>query len=1225
MSAPYDVHLLDVTADDIADWAGKTPGADHKFPRIIEELVHASSKDVSFHHFHSGKENNWPGFDGVVRHAGVHDYIPQGESIWEIGINKDITTKINADYQKRLDECSEQERAEISFVFVTPRKWQGKETWVAEKRSSKEWKDVRVYDATDIQTWLNENLTCKMHFAKLLGKQICGAGTLEEQWHYWANATIFPLSEDLFLRDIRETREQFLRWTRQSAAPCFVVRADSLLEGMAFLRCLLNAPELKREKSLAVVIKHEDALAPLIARNVDFIPIVCDENLLDMCVHPEKNLHTIMVRTKENREAEESQDAVAELRWVDFSSIQQFQKKIDAAACDGNSPKVDVVNIARKMGYCRVLIRSYMLKNGPHPSWLKNEEYRETILSLAMLGQLISSDDFSRKIHLAAQMLPEKSWRRYREQLFALAREEESPIRIVNLKHSPYTNGFMCGVHSLHVALYSIRGCLDRSVIDRLFDIYRNILLTEVGRPYQAVKYHIMRALLVYRVHESDWEIEEGAYLSEKTAQLHEEMLAYISAHPTSENLAYLGFLAEMLPDQYLTWWEQHPEQAEAISGSSEYGEALALLAVPDMYFMRAFRLMLDAAAGAAGGATTLHSCLSACFSFVFPQTNASVYERKRAFEELAERLPYEAINMVKEHLHAWHYPHCIFPGPSARLRGEEWKHRDNVAEDELCEFVDFATETALDAIGAQPDTVEALIESIGLLWEPHTQHACRVLKDIFLQASLQMRVNICALMSEQIKLGQIREENAEWLTIFGQMFRSFTASHAALEVLPYFSPLVIASVEDKVGYKRAACAYPRLVAAKLKQSFSKGINPIPYLLSAPHLNSTTLGECISLRFPAEFVLSCFHDYTSEKYPAAAVDGFFRGLFQGLNEDKLQFVLTRLLAHPSLPERLAYALHAPQCPTTWDVVHTDTELETEYWKHVRSISYTLYDEARRDFIVDCLLRVGNYAALLHGLAYLRKGAEKVALRVLRAVVREPRQELWQNGTIPERGILQIMQQLDKETCHSGELAKLEFRLAPVLNGKLYPYPHISRMLAAHPRHVARWYKWFERFRMVQPDYPGTVRYFLLKNIRLPRYCTEKHVSLVDWCREVLSSATEDAESVQQFVGSCLVDGRLQQLKEWLTPDICSCVECFHTPRFDAGFSLALENSIGVTTRSFDAGGSVERRFVRYIQEVIDDLELSDKHIGKLLRNVQSSLKNQGKWHDIHLLTERDKW
>ncbi|WP_426994023.1 hypothetical protein [Methylomonas sp. CM2] len=57
------------------------------------------------------------------------------------------------------------ERTEITFVFVTPRRWPAKDAWIKEKTALNLWKEVRVYDASDLEQWLDQSLPGQAWFA----------------------------------------------------------------------------------------------------------------------------------------------------------------------------------------------------------------------------------------------------------------------------------------------------------------------------------------------------------------------------------------------------------------------------------------------------------------------------------------------------------------------------------------------------------------------------------------------------------------------------------------------------------------------------------------------------------------------------------------------------------------------------------------------------------------------------------------------------------------------------------------------------------------------------------------------------------------------------------------------------------------------------------------------------------------------------------------------------
>lgn len=64
--------------------------------------------------------------------------------------------KANDDYKKRIsgDERAQViagfDRAQVTFVFATPRIWAGKDAWIATHKAESVWKDVVAIDAVNI-------------------------------------------------------------------------------------------------------------------------------------------------------------------------------------------------------------------------------------------------------------------------------------------------------------------------------------------------------------------------------------------------------------------------------------------------------------------------------------------------------------------------------------------------------------------------------------------------------------------------------------------------------------------------------------------------------------------------------------------------------------------------------------------------------------------------------------------------------------------------------------------------------------------------------------------------------------------------------------------------------------------------------------------------------------------------------------------------------------------
>ena len=154
------------------------------FPELIHRLVSASvTPYLEKCNIPFGSAVNLGGWDGEVDATQQTEYIPQGKSLLEFGTNKKVQPKAEADYSKRISDSSIN-KAEITFIFMTPHVWEKKDEWVESKKKDGIWKDVRVYDSTVIAQWIISVPSVELWFAPHVGIQpdhlIMGEERLEE-------------------------------------------------------------------------------------------------------------------------------------------------------------------------------------------------------------------------------------------------------------------------------------------------------------------------------------------------------------------------------------------------------------------------------------------------------------------------------------------------------------------------------------------------------------------------------------------------------------------------------------------------------------------------------------------------------------------------------------------------------------------------------------------------------------------------------------------------------------------------------------------------------------------------------------------------------------------------------------------------------------------------------------------------------------------------------------
>src|SRR6185369_7961213 len=113
-------------------------------------------------------------------------WVVAGQSGWEFGTNENVKGKADSDFAKSVKALDHEERKEITFVFVTPRRWPGKAAWVRATRAKRCWKDVRAYDASDLEQWVEQSLPAQAWFANETHLPGHGVRSLDACWKDWA-------------------------------------------------------------------------------------------------------------------------------------------------------------------------------------------------------------------------------------------------------------------------------------------------------------------------------------------------------------------------------------------------------------------------------------------------------------------------------------------------------------------------------------------------------------------------------------------------------------------------------------------------------------------------------------------------------------------------------------------------------------------------------------------------------------------------------------------------------------------------------------------------------------------------------------------------------------------------------------------------------------------------------------------------------------------------------
>ncbi len=232
-----------VDGTQLSHWATMRDAQD-RFPELVRRLL-ASTPGITNVSVRAGEGISAPGWDGRAESIGTA-YLPSGSLCLEIGVGSQPKVKADEDYEKRRDDPHGVAPADVTFVFVTPRRWSGAATWADARRAEEVFADVRVLDADDLEGWLQATPAVHHWISELLGRRPRDAETLERWWARFQAQTDPALPASLFLTGRDGEREQLTKFF--TGPPSVItVQAAWADEAIAFVCATIEA--LEREAS----------------------------------------------------------------------------------------------------------------------------------------------------------------------------------------------------------------------------------------------------------------------------------------------------------------------------------------------------------------------------------------------------------------------------------------------------------------------------------------------------------------------------------------------------------------------------------------------------------------------------------------------------------------------------------------------------------------------------------------------------------------------------------------------------------------------------------------------------------------------------------------------------------------------------------------------------------------------------------------------------------------
>ena len=1258
--------FLTIKARQIEEWPEKNIDARHLLPVLLRKLIHSTGHElrrVDFPGYDNAERKGW---DGWVEAGAATPWIPEGKSGWEFGTNKNPKSKAESDYANRASIPSD-EKAEYTFVFVTPRNWPGKTDWARSKQAEGDWKAVRAFDASDLEQWLEESIPAQMWFAEPLAMPVSGFETLGQYWQRWAEASEPKMTPQIFEPSILAYRKPFKDWLEKPSEKPFVVAADSTGEALAFLACLFRDKDMAaRWEDLAVVFKSAETLRTLANSSSPFIPIVYTEEAERELAALYRRLHCIIVRP---RNAIDSKPDIA----LDLLNHEPFEKAL--AAMGIKDDKVE--QLARESGRSPTILRRRLSQIDAikRPQWSGDAEIATSLIPMTLVGAWHAQSNADRKV---ISTLADRPYQETEKSVTHLLQFNDCPV---------WSIGEYCGVASKIDSLFALNKYVTGDNLKDFFFLAEYVLsesdpaldLSEDKRwaagLYGKVRAHsaalregICETLVILSVHGNNLFQERlGIDVEGRVSSLIRRLFTPLTLDKLLSHDRDLPHYAEAAPDEFLTLLEEDlqryqpvvfgllkPADSGPFGSMTRAGLLWALECLAWQHLGRVTKILARLSQTVINDNWTNKpiSSLHATYRSWLPQTAASLEERIKALEMLTKRFPDIGWQICMAQLNP--DPQIAFRSHRPRWRSDASGVGRSVTQKEFYEFRCKALALALAWPEYDEKTLGDLVEQLPVIpeedqtvvWDLIDRWADSETDD---STKARLGERICRFMStwrgQQHGLKDVIKDRAR--LVYEKLQPCDLVVRHAWLFADYWLDFSDDDMENgRLDPSKNEERTRKLRAAAMKEIWAeRGFEGVMGLLSrsnAPdavgdylelnittvHARTTFLRQCLSITGDLE----------------RKVDGCVHGFLMSVHDEARSAVLSAVADGMDTDRIVRLFRCAPFKQDTWRLLDQyGNEIRGRYWQEVAP-RWNHYSEAELIEIIDRLLEAKRPRAAFHAVRLGWPQVETSRLKRLLLAVATVDTEPADEYRLDAYRLSEALDSLDDRTgVNSDEMAQLEFLFITALDHSKHGIPNLERQIAESPALFVQALAYvFKRdndgqdppeWRIENPERRAelaSTAYRLLRLVRLiPGTGPDGKVNaemLLDWMTEVRRLCAEygRVEVGDQKIGELLSrdEPPAEGDEGWPCPPVCEAMERIASQQIGTGFHIGVINGRGAHSRRIDEGGVQERELAAKYRGWAKQRAFDYPYVSGVLENIATDYDQQAETWDAKVKIDK---
>lgn len=1248
------------SAGDLTQWANSL-NAQGLLPKLVRRLILATTENATRIDMRSEEGIRYAGFDGIVEAGEGNLFVPAGVSAWEMGVNQDPKAKAESDFTKRTENPLDIDPTQTAFVFVTPRRWAGKNDWAEEKSRLGKWRGIQVFDADDLETWLERAPGVHVWISRQLGKYPGDVRSLDLFWADWQEATLPPISTALITAG-RQKEMTKIEDHLQGPPAILTVRADAQDESLAFIAATLERSDKGERDAIyarTLIVDSIQAWRQIVLTEQPLVLLPTFRS--DEIIQAVRHRHHVLIPV--GREIAEAKDMVTLPRLPRQAAEEALQ-----AMGFNQSRAAALAPLAQRS------LHSLQRTLSPYPEihqpvWASTDKARD-ILPAMLAGKW---DETVPGDQDALSILAGHSYQEFSEQLARYANESDPPVR---------QTGSVWTIVSKEDAWRLLSRFLTRHDMEQLRRVILDIFGTldpalelptekrwmanalEKSRPHSKYLREGLADTITLMAVRSQVEILGGTY----SGEYHATGIVLRLLHQGNEDVSgqlwtslsdVLPSLAEAAPDVFLNTVETASEGESPIicklftdktgntfevrSAHTALLWALERLAWSPDYLSNVALALARLTRLDSGGRLTNRpgSSLRGIFVPWHPQTSATFEERMQVLDMLREQEPDVS----------WKLMLSLLPQPGEigdSANAPQWRNWKPEEQDssytyaELWKAVDELITRLLTDAGSESRHIGDIIERIGNLPPPLRATVCDYLESLDPSIFDTNGREIIYTQLRKLISEHQRFSTAAWamptsdVDRLKAIYERFTPENSTQQALSLFStnPQLLDGPEgiDIKLYEEAI--YQAQVTAAKQIYQDEGFAGLFRLIKAvelPDMLGLVLGKSGIVETEDAQLLNELGS-SETKYRQSAM-GYVAGRFFIYGWQWADEKLKENAIHWLPQQQADFFLSLPANSETWDRLEGFGD---EAMKHYWTQTYQYVEKA-----ADCLRavkhllhygRVWQAVDLLAPYVDMVKPEPGFVMDVLEATLATPIDNFNQSLLY---GISQIFTYLEHtEDIDEKRLGQIEWTLLPVFRYEKRPMKILHSLIATDPEFfvdiVSRAYRargeepreLNEQERdLAQKSYdilhsanhiPGTRQDGTIDATVLTVWVSEARLRLKE-CKRL--------EIGDQCIGRILQHAKHDENEVWPPLVIRDLLEKLRSDDIELGLQVAERNTRGATWRNFASGGEQERVLSAHYLAQAEKVRLKWPRSAAMLRRIAIEYASEAQMWD----NEAKRW